>query len=119
MKMSRKTAKASRSVKAGRVIPQRPRTKRVFAETEVAEEAADLLFEAEDVAQLVAEITGEDVAVEADGTSVTFDVAGETYTCEADEDIEDVEASRKIRTSKRIAASKTIPARNRKIARRR
>lgn len=83
------------------------RNKRVMAETDVAPEAVDLLFEAEDVAQLVAEITGEDVEVTADETEVTFDVAGETFVCEAEEDSDVVESSRKTdRSMKRVAASK-------------
>jgi hypothetical protein len=77
-----------------------------MSETEVAEEAADLLFEADDVAELIAEITGEDVSVEADETAVTFDVAGEKFTCEADEDDEVVEsASRVRRNASNISAS--------------
>lgn len=84
----------------------RPYTKRIMSDTEVAEEAADLLFEAEDVAELIAEITGEDVNVEADETAVTFDVAGEKFTCEAEEDDEVVESSSRMRRgSRRIAAS--------------
>ena len=59
--------------------------RRIMADTEVSNEAAELLFEAEDVAELVAEITGEDVTVEADDTEVTFTVAEETYTCSADD----------------------------------
>ena len=92
----------------------KPRTKRVMAETEVADEAQDLLFEAEDVAELIAEITGEDVKVEADETAVTFDVAGEQFTCEADEDDEVVESSSRVRAGRKIAAS----AKRRPIGRR-
>ena len=113
MKFTKKTVRASRTA-------MRPRTKRIMADTDVAPEAADLLFEAEEVAQLVAEVTGEDVAVEADGTSVTFDVAGETYTCEADEETEEVEASRKVSGCRPVKASRTVPNRARKpVARRR
>lgn len=120
MKMSRKTVKAvGKSVKASRTPAMRPRTKRVVAETEIDESATDLLFEVEDVAQLIAEVTGEDVAVEADGTAVTFDVAGDTFTCEADEETETVESSRKVVGRKPVSAGKTIPASRRKIAGRR
>ena len=44
--------------------------------TEVAPEAADLLFETEDVAELIAEVTGQPVeaTAEDDGTAVTFAV---------------------------------------------
>ena len=87
---------------------RKPMTKRpVKAETEIATEAADLLFEVEDVAQLVAEITGEDVDVTADENEVTFAVAGEEFTCSAEEDIDEVESSRSIKRSmKRVAASR-------------
>ena len=111
MKISGKTVRASRAPK--------PRTKRVMAETEVAPEAADLLFEPEDVAELVAEITGEDVTVEADGTAVTFEVGEETFTCEAEEDIEEVESSTRIRGRKPVKASTALRRAPKKAARRR
>ena len=92
--------------------------KRIMADTEVAPEAADLLFEAEDVAQLVAEITGEDVSVEADESTVTFEVAGESYTCEAEDGLEEVESCTRIRSRRPVKASRTGRA-PRKAARRR
>lgn len=89
------------------------RSKRVMAETEIAKEATDLLFEVEDVAQLIAEVTGEDVNVAAEDDVVTFDVAGESYTCEAEEDTEVVEsASRAKKFARKVAASKTIGKRS-------
>lgn len=93
----------------------KPRTKRIMSDTDIAEEAADLLFEADDVAELIAEITGEDVSVEADDTAVTFDVAGEKFTCEAEADDEVVESSARMRRgSRKIAASaKRRPMRRR------
>ena len=98
-----------------RAKSMKPRTKRIMSETEVAEEAADLLFEADDVAELIAEITGEDVSVEADETAVTFDVAGEKFTCEADEDDEVVESASRVRrnASKISASAKRRPMRKR------
>lgn len=95
-----------------RTTRSKVRTKRIMSETEVAPEAADLLFEAEDVAELIAEVTGEDVSVEADDTAVTFEVAGETYTCEADADDEVVESSTRFRRgSRKVEASTRRPAR--------
>lgn len=95
-----------------RTTRSKVRTKRIMSDTEVAPEAADLLFEAEDVAELIAEVTGEDVNVEADETAVTFEVAGETYTCEAEEDDEVVESSTRMRRgSRRISASTRRPVR--------
>ena len=61
----------------------------------VTPEATDLLFEAEDVAELVAEVTGEEVQVDADDTVVTFAVGEEEYTVEAEGDEEVLESVRK------------------------
>lgn len=84
------------------------KSKRVYSDTEVATEAEDLLFETDDVAELITEITGEDVDVEADGTTVIFDVGEESYTCEADPESADVvEESTKVRgrRSRKVSAS--------------
>lgn len=81
--------------------------RRVMADTEVAPEAAELLFEASDVAEVIAEITGQDVEVEAEDTTVTFIVGEDEVTCEAEESDETVESSVKIRRAgrKSVAAS--------------
>lgn len=76
---------------------------------DVADEATELLFETEDVAQLIAEVTGEDVEVSTDDETeeVEFAVGDEVFTITPDEDIEDVESSRKIKRSlKRVSASR-------------
>lgn len=88
----------------------------VKADTNVDSAASDLLFEAEDVAQLVAEITGEDVEVSADENEVTFEVAGESYTCEAEGDEEVLEASVRARKPlRKVAASSRKPAGRRPV----
>lgn len=80
--------------------------RRIMAETDVAPEAAELLFEAEDVAELVAEVTGETVEVSADDTTVTFDVGEESFTVEADGNEETVESAIRIaRGRKPVSAS--------------
>ena len=80
-----------------------------MGEISIAPEATDLLFEAEDVAELLAEVTGSPVDVSADGSVVSFDIGDETYTVEAVGDEEIVESSTRIMSSKRIVApSKTI-----------
>ncbi|MCM1226416.1 MAG: hypothetical protein NC320_03195 [Clostridium sp.] len=90
-----------------RVIKSRNR--RVMAETDVAEEASDLLFEVDDVAELLADATGEDVDVTADGEVVKFDVGDETYTCSAEPGDEVVESKTRIsRGKRRVSASSTI-----------
>lgn len=81
----------------------------VKADTEIADEATDLLFEAEDVAQLISEITGEDVNVQPseDGESVDFTVGDEVYTVQAEGDEELVESSSRIASKKRnVSASR-------------
>lgn len=81
-------------------------SKRIFAEDEmvdVAQDTAEVLFEAEDVAELVAEITGEDVEVSTDEESdaVVFTVGDEAYTVEPDGSEEVVESSRQMRRNAR------------------
>lgn len=98
------------------------KTKKIVADEEVAvaPEAADLLFEAEDVAELIAEVTDKVVEVTADGDEVTFAVgdaeAGEDveeYAVTAEGDEEVLEASRKtLRGKAPVAASRRpMPAR--------
>ena len=89
----------------------------------VAPEATDLLFEAEDVAELVAEVTGQEVEVTVEDDSVTFTVGEDEYTVEPEGDEEILEASRKVLTGKKaVAASRRIPTKKvapaRRIARR-
>lgn len=75
-------------------------------DVEVDPEATDLLFEAEDVAELVAEVTGQSVDVTVDDDAVTFAVGEDEYTVEAEGDEEMLEASTKIlRNSRRVSAS--------------
>lgn len=69
--------------------------------------ATDLLFEAEDVAELVAEITGEPVEVNVEDDFVTFAVGDSEYTIEAEGDEEVLEASTKIMKNKRRVSAST------------
>ena len=102
------------------------KTKKIVADEEVAvaPEAADLLFEAEDVAELIAEVTDKVVEVTADGDEVTFAVgdaeAGEdieeyAITAEGDEEI--VEASRRILRGKRPVSASSRPMARKPMAR--
>lgn len=81
-------------------------------------EATDLLFEAEDVAQLVAEVTGEDVEVTIDdeADNVSFAVGEDVYTVEPDEDVDVLESCKTPKKSSVKASRATrrqIPARRR------
>ena len=62
----------------------------------VDEEATDLLFETDDVAQLVAEVTGEDVDVSVDDETgeVSFGVGQDEFTVAPEGDEEILEARR-------------------------
>ncbi len=81
----------------------------VDVETEVAPGAADILFEADDVAQLVAEVTGQPVEVDADeeGSVVTFSVGEDVFTVEPEGNEEVLEScGRKMRRKKPVKASR-------------
>ena len=75
-------------------------------DVDVAPEAYDLLFEAEDVAELVAEVTGKDVAVTAEEDVVSFEVGDDVFTVEADGDEEVLEASTRAKRANKVTASK-------------
>ena len=82
------------------------------AQVEVDPEATELLFEAEDVAELVAEITGQDVEVSVnDDDTVDFAIGEDVYTVSAEGDEEILEASTRVLKKKDVKAStqKTQP----------
>lgn len=75
-------------------------------DVQIDPEATDLLFEAEDVAELVAEVTGDTVEVAVDDDSVTFSVGNEDFTVEPEGDEEILESVRKpLRGKRRVSAS--------------
>lgn len=92
---------------------------RVLADTEVAPEATDLLFETSDVAELLAEVTGEEVEATADetGDAVTFSIGEDAYTVEAEGDEEVLEASTKVLRNKKTVAASTKASKSRVIRR--
>lgn len=59
------------------------------------ESASDLLFEADDVAELLSEVTGEEVGVDTDEDTVIFTVGDDEYTIEAEGDEEELTACTK------------------------
>ena len=65
---------------------------RANSEVEVAPEATELLFEAQDVADLVAAVTDEDVQVETEGEQVVFTVGEDEFTVEPEGDEEILES---------------------------
>ena len=91
------------------------RARRVVANeaVEIAPEATELLFETEDVAEVVAEVTGEEVSVEVAGDVVELTVGegedAEVFTIEPEGDEEILEASTKVIRKQAVKAS-TRPA---------
>lgn len=88
------------------------------ASVTVAPEASDLLFEAEDVAELVAEVTGQEVSVTAEDDVITFEVGDEAFTVESEGDEEILESTRKplrgksaVRASRRVAGRRSVRTR--------
>lgn len=70
-------------------------------------EATDLLFETEDVAELIAEITGQPVDVSADQDAVEFAVGEDVFTVEAEGDEEILESTRKPLANKKTVKAST------------
>lgn len=108
VKASCVTRKPLKAVKADEEIeeteaPEAP-------EAEVAPEATELLFETEDVAQLLAEVTDEDVTVDVDDDTdeIVFTVADEEYTVAPDGEEELLEASTRIMGKKRVSAASKL-----------
>ena len=105
MKINKKSTKvARRPVRASEEMP----------EVEVAPEATELVFEAQDVAELIAEVTEEDVEVAADEDTVEFTVGEDVYTVEAEGDEEVLEATRMPRGRKAVKASTRRTVRRRR-----
>ena len=89
--------------------------RKVLADEEVfvEPEASDLLFEAEDVAELVAEVTGEQVDVAAEDNFVTFTVGEDEFTVTAEGD-EEILESRKVAPKRNVNASTRRKVENRR-----
>jgi hypothetical protein len=82
------------------------------AEVNVEEAATELLFEAEDVAELVSEVSGQPVDVTVDDDEVTFAVGDDEYTVTPEGDEEVVEQSRRMRKgARRVSASRRMARR--------
>lgn len=87
------------------------------AEVTVDEEATELLFEAEDVAELVSEVTGLPVDVTVDEDEVVFAVGDDEYTVTPEGDEEIVEQSKRMRKgARRVSASRKMSRPARKVA---
>ena len=82
------------------------------ADVNIDEAASELLFEAEDVAELVSEVSGLPVDVTVDEDEVTFTVGDDTFTVTPEGDEEIVEESTRMRRSVRsVRAGRALSAR--------
>ena len=81
------------------------------AEVTVDDAATELLFEAEDVAELVSEVTGLPVDVTVDEDEVVFAVGDDEYTVTPEGDEEIVEQSTRMRKSAQSVKASKVPAR--------
>lgn len=83
-------------------------------DVEVSPEATELLFETEDVAQLLAEVTQQPVDVDTadDGESVEFTVGKDVYTVESEGNEEVLESVRKPFKRKKAIKSSTQMSKN-------
>jgi len=121
-KSSKKVVKASnrkatrRAVRASEEFEEDVDVTEGEGAVDVADEAADLLFEAEDVAELVAEVTGEDVAVTADEDTVVFEIGNDEFVVEA-EGTEEILESTRTRGKKSVKASRRAPRARRTVRR--
>lgn len=112
---NKRRVSASKSIRPRRPVKAADETEDEDMDMEVDEvnvEDTDLLFEAEDVAQLLAEVTGEpiDVTVNDDGESVVFAVGDDEFTVQAEGDEEVLETSRRaLKGKKSVKASTKRP----------
>lgn len=107
---NKRRVSASKSVRARRPVKAADETEDMEMDVdEVNVEDTDLLFEAEDVAQLLAEVTGEpiDVTVNDDGESVVFAVGDNEFTVQAEGDEEVLETSRRVLKGKKSVKAST------------
>ena len=85
---------------------------RANSEVEVAPEATELLFEAQDVADLVAAVTDEDVQVETEGEQVVFTVGEDEFTVEPEGDEEILESvkinKRPVKANRAVRANRSV-----------
>lgn len=112
MYISKYSTKKARRVTASEEIEEPVEVETVVEDVEIDPSATELVFETEDVAQLIAEVTGDTVEVTADENAVVFTVGDADYTVEPEGDEEILETSRKILKGKKaVAASTRKPAR--------
>lgn len=113
-KKPRKVIASKKVVRADENVTEAPVDE--TPEADVAPEATDLLFETEDVAQLLAEVTDSEVTadVDEDTDAIVFTVNDEEYVVEPEGDEEILEATRRPLRGKKSVKASTV--RNNRVA---
>ena len=109
--LQRKAIKADEDIELEDEIVDEPAPADEGADVYVDEAATELLFEAEDVAELIAEVTGAPVDVTVDDSEVVFAVGDDEYTVTPEGDEEIVEQSTRIRKSAESVKASKMPTR--------
>lgn len=94
------------------------KTVRASEDVQVEPEASELLFETEDVADLLAEATDEEVTADLTDEGVEFTVGDMTIVAEPEGDEEILESRRVRRSAKAVKASTGRKMPKRRVARR-
>ena len=112
--------KAPRKVRAAKSIRKAVRANDEVEDVtvEVEPEATELLFETQDVADLLAEATGEDVTAEVNEDAVEFTVGEETLVAEPEGDEEILESRKVMKKSVRASRRAGHRPMGRRVARR-
>lgn len=108
MKITPKTYKAK---KPNRVVAEEEIID--MPEEEFVEEPTELLFEGSEVADLLAQVTGEEVEMESDEDKVVFRIGEDEYTVEPEGDEEILEARRVPKSKRPVKASTRKPMQRR------
>jgi hypothetical protein len=118
--LRRRAIKADEEFEDIEALPEGEDVAPAEGEVNVDAEASELLFQAEDVAELISEVSGQPVDVTADENEVVFTVGEDEYTVTPDGDEEIVEESKRVRRGQSVRAGRAMrrPEARRPMARR-
>lgn len=106
--LRRRAIKADEEFEDIEALPEGEDVAPAEGEVNVDAEASELLFQAEDVAELISEVSGQPVDVTADEDEVVFTVGDDEYTVTPDGDEEIVEESKRVRRGRSVRAGRAM-----------
>lgn len=106
--LRRRAIKADEEFEDIEALPEGEDVAPAEGEVNVDAEASELLFQAEDVAELISEVSGQPVDVTADENEVVFTVGDDEYTVTPDGDEEIVEESKRVRRGSSVRAGRAM-----------